>query len=324
VHRSFAWFLLLVLLLPASTVEAQSRASPKIPLTEADFSQEVKVAILRVEFPRDFPLSEDIRTKIEQEIRSQDINTDPMSPDSEWWVENYVDWRIREELRSQGYFKANVHSRPHLVLAKADKLEYIVAVEAEPGAQYRLGELRFRRVVEHGTLRVKREDGSASEEDFPESEGFSRSFTAVTLDELQGQFKIHPGDILKVSKIREGLEGIESLYGRIGYIDVTSEPDTTVNDKRHLIGLVVTIDEGIQYHAGKIEIIGLDPKNAAPLESLLEPGQVYSKESFEKLLDKSKPLLPAGFSPERIARVTRNVVHGTIDIVLDFRGCHEE
>ena len=86
----------------------------------------------------------------------------------------------------------------------------------------------------------------------------------------------------------------------------------------------MTIDEDIQYRVGKIEIVGLDPKSATSLESLLEPGQVFSKESFEELLDKSKPFLPVDYSPERIARLTRNTVQATIDIFLDFRGCHQE
>lgn len=295
-RRSFTWLLLPALFLPTSAAHAQSRACPETPLAEDDFQdgQKVKAVILRVEFPRDFPLSEDTRAKLEKQIRDQDISdivTIPEAPDSESLVEIYVDSEIRNELQKEGYFKATVHSRPYLVLAKADELEYIVAVEAEPGPQYRLRELEF------------------------------KSAPAVGADELRNLFPLRSGDIFEVSRVREGLGAIGKLYGQLGYIDATSEAEAKVDEQNHLIDLVVNIDEQLQYRVAKFEVIGLDSETAKSLESIIEPGQVFNRASFEALFKEHQSVLPANSSPEMNALIIRNTKHATVDIVLDFRLC---
>lgn len=292
-HYDFRWHVLLLFLVPIHLLHAQSPACQEKPPAEIDFSRDVKVTILSVEFPRELPLSETIRTKVDKEVRGQDITTDPEAPDSEWWVENYVDWRIREELRCEGYFKANVHSRPYLVLAKTDELQYIVAVEAEPGPQYRLRELEFKNV------------------------------SAVKPDELRKMFPLHSGDIFDVSKFRGGIEAIGELYGQLGYIDATPGPETHVDEQSHVIDLVVNIDEQQQYRVDKFEVLGLDSQTAKSLESLIGPGQTFNKASLEALFKERKSVLPVNSSLERNAVITRNTKDATVSILLDFRSCPE-
>lgn len=294
----FTWLLPLVLFLPTSAADAQSRACPNTPPAGSDFSQvvqEVKLTILRVEFPRDFPLPEDTQAKLEHEIRSQDLSAAPEALDSDWW-ENYVDLGIREELRAKGYFKANVHSRPYLVRAKADELEYIVAVEGQSGPRYRLRRLQFRSADPDGELHVH-------------------------AGELQDIFPLRSGDIFDVSKVRACLEAFGKLYGRTGYIDFTPAPDTTVDEQNHQIDLVVNIDEHLQYRVAKVELLGLDSQTTKSLESLIEPGQIFNRASFEALFKEHESLLPPNSSPDRNAAITRNQKDATIDIVLDFRPC---
>jgi outer membrane protein assembly factor BamA len=291
--RRFTCFLLTSFFFTARLVHAQSRACPQEQAAEMDSGQEAKVTILNVEFPRELPLSDSIRNELEKEIRGQDITTARDTSDLERveWVENRVDWRIQEELRNEGYFKANVHSTPYLVLAKADEQQYIVAVEAEPGAQYRLRELRFKNV------------------------------SGVRPDELRHLFPLQSGDIFDASKIRDGLEAIGRVYGQLGYIDATSEPETTVDEENHVIDLAVNIDEQKQYRVEKFEVIGLDLKAAKSLESHMERGQIFNKASLEKLFEEQKSLLPTNSSLEKNAVISRDDAHATVDIVLDFRPC---
>lgn len=318
-HQRFLCLALLALLTPIGLLQAQTGCYEKAPTLETDDGPQIRANFLRLEYPRDFPLSDAARSKLETDIRNQSLIVGSEVPDS-WWWEDRVDRPIREALRDEGYFKAEVHTTPYLVRATTDELQFFVSVQPEPGPQYRLGKLQF--------LRFMPENGTGGrvlmpKEAVSESPEFSTDFAAVTVNELRDQFQMHPGDILNVSKIRDGLEGISKLYGRLGYVAMNSEPDTTVDEKQHVIDLLVRIEEGKQYRLKRVEILGLDTKNAASLESFLQAGQVFNRDSMGKLLEESKSFLRADVYPDRIARISRNAAEGTIGIVLDFRGCSQ-
>ena len=61
---------------------------------------------------------------------------------------------------------------------------------------------------------------------------------------LREQFHIHQGDLFSVSEIRAGLERLKRLYDNKGYGAAKEEPDTAVDDARHLIDITVRIAEG--------------------------------------------------------------------------------
>src|SRR5215470_4197598 len=76
-------------------LKAQSPACRQAPALESDSTPEIKVNIVRFEFPQDFPLSDVTMSKLEKDIRNEYLITGPDIPDPEWW-EDRVDLPIRE------------------------------------------------------------------------------------------------------------------------------------------------------------------------------------------------------------------------------------
>jgi outer membrane protein assembly factor BamA len=59
-------------------------------------------------------------------------------------------------------------------------------------------------------------------------------------------FKLASGDIFSVAKIRQGLDQMHNAYVKRGYLNFTTVPDTSVDDSRHLISIVIC-DEGKEF-----------------------------------------------------------------------------
>ena len=116
-------------------------------------------------------------------------------------------------LQENGYFKAVVNPSTEQLSDKQGTHQFIITFDIDAGRQYRAGQITFRN---------------------------NRVFSA---EELRSMFKLASGDIFSVAKIRQGLDQMHSAYVKRGYLNFTAVPDTSVDDSRHVISIVIDCDE---------------------------------------------------------------------------------
>ena len=173
--------------------------------------------------------------------------------------------RVRASFQDRGYFQVEVKSlrvkpRDPLGVPKPVTLEG----EVSEGPQYRLGQVTFLK---------------------------NHAFAA---EELRNQFPLKKGALMKRDKIAMGLEGLRKLYGTRGYLDFVSIPETTFSSNA-VANLSITLEEGAQYHMGKLEIhAGKELTARLSAQWELTEGQVYDQSYLDRYMDANRALLPSG------------------------------
>jgi outer membrane protein assembly factor BamA len=191
--------------------------------------------------------------------------------------------RIRASFQNHGYFVAKVKS---LTLKPRDQLGVPkpVTLEAEvsDGLQYKLAEITF--VENH----------------------------AFSPEELRQQFPLRRGEVFSRGKIAGGLMSLGKLYDTKGFLDWTAIPDTKFASNG-TANLNISIQEGPQYHMGKLAILA-DEEVSARLrtEWKLTEGAVYDRTYIDQYLDANRDLLPAGFS----IQITQNCPDAVVEVRL--------
>jgi outer membrane protein insertion porin family len=117
-------------------------------------------------------------------------------------------------LQDNGYFRAVVTPSTEQLSDRQGTHRFIIIFDIEAGPQYRVGEINFKN---------------------------NRVFSA---DELRAMFKMAPGDIFSVAKVREGLNQMERAYAERHYLNLTTVPIGNVDDSRHFISVDIDCDEG--------------------------------------------------------------------------------
>jgi outer membrane protein assembly factor BamA len=135
---------------------------------------------------------------------------------------------------------------------------------------------------------------------------------------LLKQIQLQDGDIFDVAKIGESLDALKRLYSSRGHIDFVAIPATKVDDNAGSIALTMELQEGKQFHVGRVEIFGLPPSVTDELKVALKPGDVFNRSLLDELVDKDMPLLPEGAS-RHVLGMRADAKKGTVDITVDFR-----
>ena len=164
-----------------------------------------------------------------------------------YWCDNFdeIAERVRQAYQERGYFKALIGSPMVRVIQGDTRRKLIdVTISVDKGQLYRLKDISFTRITV-----------------FPEAE-------------LRRQFPMSAGDIFNTGKIHIGLENTRKLYGARGYIDFTPVPDTKIDDDANLVSLIIDVDEGPQFHYGKLTVDGEESKPGARA-TLLKAWQAY-------------------------------------------------
>jgi outer membrane protein assembly factor BamA len=257
--------------------------------------QETKITIIGIEFQGENPLSDELRAQLAKAIQQRERWGKTEETDSSW-VDNAL-YPIKDALRNQGYYTSLVEGTLYLVRALADEKLFVLRVEVKSGAKYYLGKLRFANA---------------------DPDGLSLVFGD---DLLRKQMPLKEGELFDVSKIREGLEAIGGLYGSRGYIDVTPEPDTTIDEKDSRIDLLIKLDQQQRYTIRKMAFLGLDPNTQNKLKLPQEIGEPFNSVRWKNFFEENKAYFPANASPEKNLQIRRNNKDAIVDIVLDFRPC---
>src|SRR6266850_494671 len=284
----------LATLCSSSLLFAQSQACADSASPPPVSVQETKISIVDVEFQGENLLSDAQREQLIKHIQQQDLWTNPEEPDSSW-VNQALELLKNVGLRELGYFRANVEGTPYLVLAQANERHYVLRIAIESGPKYRLGTIRF-----------------ASASDAP---------LIFTESLLREQIQLQEGEVFDASKVREGLEAIGRLYGSKGYIDATSEPDTTIDEEGSRIDLLIRLDQQQPYRIAKIAFRGLDANAQLDPKLPQEIGDPFHPALWHHFFkDNEFHLFPGGY-PDKNMQIQKNVPAATLDITFDFRPC---
>ena len=192
--------------------------------------------------------------------------------------------------QSRGYFKAKVMPRAEQ-LADADEThQFAVTLTVDEGWQYRLGDITFA-----GDTQV---DG-------------------VDPQMLRDLIPIKGGAIFDSDKIRQGIENMRKAYGKLGYINMTSVPDTHVDDAGGLIAITWDVSSGKQFFVGKVEFDGVTEETAAALERNcpLRPDDVFDSQLLDSFVGRLHA--PAGTKLDDVS-VHPDNANGHVDLQFKF------
>ncbi len=147
-------------------------------------------------------------------------------PFSDAEMRRQLDYSIRPLYDARGRIRV---SFPKITTAKAERVDgVIVTVAVNEGVAYNLGQVRFQGVA------------------------------ASEASKLANVADLKKGDIANFDDVKAGVERIHKRYRNNGYLHVSEKVDREVQDSDHTVNVVVTIDQGAQYHFGKLKVDGLD------------------------------------------------------------------
>jgi outer membrane protein assembly factor BamA len=142
--------------------------------------------------------------------------------------------------------------------------------------------------------------------------------TRFPADELRKLIPLRDGELFSAEGIREGLDAVRREYGSNGYLDLTATVMSQVHDAPQTVSIVMELNEGQQYRAGSIQVIGIDRTLEENLRSSLKTGDVMNSQVVRDFYTDNKSVLPANALPQDL-KVTRNTQDGTVDLTFDFR-----
>ena len=175
--------------------------------------------------------------------------------------------RVRMEYQNRGYFKMNVEGEPkteihdtghkgaHIPLIQSGPGKSVdITMVIDEGDKYRLGKITFKN---NKTL-----SNSAA---------------------LRNLFPLKDGDVFSREKIAKGLENLRKAYGEYGYINYTGIPDTTFDEDKKLVNVVIDVEEGKQFYVRRIEFQGNTTTRDKVIrrELALEEGGIYNSRLWE-------------------------------------------
>jgi outer membrane protein insertion porin family len=200
--------------------------------------------------------------------------------------------RVRAGWLNRGYFKVQVTGEASILTSSPASQRIALFVHVDEGPQYKLSGITFRnnKAISNGKA-------------------------------LRNLFPIRDGDIFSREKIAKGLENIRKAYGRFGYINFVSVPDTTFDDEKGLISLDIDVDEGKQFYVSSVKVLGLNEPAQQEILKDFPVGQIYNTRTFELFLRKHSSLLQFESDDPRHVKKRLDEQAGTVAITLDARPC---
>jgi hypothetical protein len=215
-------------------------------------------------------------------------------------IDLFLTEAIRPIYLQQGYLRAKLGPPEVRLTGNADQKlpnQIPVYVPIAPGAVFRLKEFRWQ--------------GNAVVSEF-------------TLSALLGA---RPGDVANGMQMEEGWDRIREEYGHLGYLETRLDPVATYDDQAHTVSYLVKVQEGLQYHFGKMVLTGLSLAGERKLYAAwpIASTNVFDKTKFEEVLQKLQSHSEQIFGELPVHYETvghflqTDSAKGTVDVLLDFK-----
>ena len=218
--------------------------------------------------------------------------------------------RVRELYQEHGYFRVIVQppderirdTNPQWPLG--DALPWFfkpgktvdMRIQVDEGGRYRMGKLTVKSATAENSLFFK-----------PEF--------------LQAAFPLKEGDIFNAKKVRDALQNYTKLYGEVGYINMTTIPNTDIHDDERTIDMELEIDTGKQFFVNRIEFVGNTTTRDKVIrrELLVEEGGLFNSRFWEASILRLNQL---GYFEElrpEHADIQQNAERAEVDLTLKVK-----
>jgi outer membrane protein assembly factor BamA len=144
---------------------------------------------------------------------------------------------------------------------------------------------------------------------------------------LNGLLAVKSGDVADGMKIEAGWDRVRGEYGHRGYLEAKLDPIATYDDQSHAVSYAVSIQEGPQFHFGKMVLTGLSLAAERKLHAAwpIAAGEIFDKAKFEEILTKLQTHQEQIFGELPLHYETvghwlqTDPTSATVDVLLDFK-----
>lgn len=149
----------------------------------------------------------------------------------------------------------------------------------------------------------------------------NHQFSTDDLDRLLG---MKPREVANQEKVEAGLAAITKAYEKRGFVDAAVRDEIVLEDATRLASWDVIINEGPQYHMGKVVFTGLTERAAKELTEgwKLKSGDIYDSTYPVDFMQKVAPttLLENGVKNMRTSmKLERDKLNAIVDLYIVFR-----
>ena len=151
--------------------------------------------------------------------------------------------------------------------------------------------------------------------------------TLVSEFTLNGLLGVKAGDIADGMQIEAAWDRAREEYAQRGYLEVKLDPAPAYDDQAHTVSYSVNIQEGSQFHFGKMVLTGISPAAERKLRDAwpFAAGAIFDKAKFEELLAKLQTHQAQVFGElpvhyESVGHwLQTDSSKSTVDVLLDFK-----
>jgi outer membrane protein assembly factor BamA len=151
--------------------------------------------------------------------------------------------------------------------------------------------------------------------------------TALSEFTLSGALEIKRGDVADGMKIEAGWDRAREEYAHRGYLEAKLDPVAAYDEQAHTISYAVRVQEGPQFHFGKMVLTGLSPASERKLHAAwpIAAGDIFDKTKYEEILVKLQSHQEQVFGELPLHYETvghwlqTDTATATVDVLLDFK-----
>jgi outer membrane protein assembly factor BamA len=148
--------------------------------------------------------------------------------------------------------------------------------------------------------------------------------SAVSTSVLNFFIKFKPGDPVDGMKLEAMWDAARDEYAKDGYLDMSLTPYPHFDDASKRVTYDVAINEGPQYHMGKLVLTGLSIEGERRIRAAwgIAPGAVFNNDIYETFADSGikQAFLGLPFHYDKVGRfLQKDAQKGVVDVLIDFQ-----
>jgi hypothetical protein len=203
--------------------------------------------------------------------------------------------RVRQYLRNAGYFNARAEDMQVSGITETQAGRSAdFSARVEPGDRYALGDITF------------------------------QDAKAFSSDQLRRLFSLRGGELLYAAEMSHGLENLRNLYAAKGYANFGVIEKPMIDNTRHVVDIIIVIDEGRPVSFGSLRLEGRELFAGAGRSLLASWKDMQGKLYNPDLLKQWLATNTSGWPHEAASTVNADWVAGSapdvaVDILLHFQ-----